>query len=393
MKTNKSLILSSSFAFAGVLAAPFTSWASPLVSVGDNVDIFFNGKTSVTSDTNIFRAEGGEVDDLVWTVSPGFDINFGRGQSNAAFSVSTRYDIVRYQDQSQLDTELFNIEATGAYQTGRLEVSGVVGYNEVKSSTGDSSVDELIEWNDTKARLVGEYRYSPKLSAGVGVDYTKREYTGVFGDWFADRESVAIPLDLYYELSPKVDLSVGYTPSTVDVDKALLLGVVPVGDYETTNHFFNVGVRGELLPKLQGAFKVGYRDRSVDGNGEDTSMLGLDSQLTWTATPKITNQLLLSRDFGVGSEGSTTEVTSVKLYSNYSIGDNWALTANAGYTLRDYDQSGREDDQYQLGAGLTYVYNSHLRFSVGYNYVENSSSQDIFSYESHQLSISAGLRY
>ena len=78
--------------------------AAPLISIGDNTDIYFNGSSSLRWASNIFRNDESEESDLIWTVSPGLEINVGRGISNADLTVITRYDIVSYQDNDQLDT-------------------------------------------------------------------------------------------------------------------------------------------------------------------------------------------------------------------------------------------------------------------------------------------------
>ncbi|MGB0408869.1 MAG: hypothetical protein ACPGIC_02630, partial [Opitutales bacterium] len=108
------LCLASSSLFNAALAAP-------LVSIGDNTDIYFNGSTSLKWSSNLFSDESDEVEDILYTISPGFEINVGRGLTNADFSVITRYNIRRYFDEGQLDTELFNIRAVGSYSSSRLD--------------------------------------------------------------------------------------------------------------------------------------------------------------------------------------------------------------------------------------------------------------------------------
>jgi len=393
--------------------------AAPLVSIGDNTDIFFNGSSSLRWESNIFRDEDNEVDDLTWTLSPGFEINVGRGVSNADLSIITRYDIIRYEDNDQLDTELFHIKAIGSYKSSRLDLSGSVSFDENKTSSGDNNViNDLIEFDTYGANLNAEYRVSPKFSFGAGVRYTDKQYQ-TFDDIFADRETTSFPLDVFYELTPKVDLSLGYTYSNTDVEETLS-PIFPVGiatqrftgDYEQESHFFNVGARGNLLPKLSGFFKVGYRTRSSDDsvtsltdlNGvfvgapgstdrDDSGMLGLDADLAWSATPKLTVRLGLSRDFGVGGEGESTENSSINLSGSYSINSYLAASANFGYTLRDYTNTGREDDQYNTGLRLSYSPNQFWRFSTGYTYSENNSNQANRSYENHTIDLTATLRY
>ena len=90
-------------------------------------------------------------------------------------------------------------------------------------------------------------------------------------DTLADRETYTVPVDIFYELTPKVDLSIGYQYTTSDVgstENLVNFGGGPtgykIGSYDSEGHFFNVGARGNLLPKLSGFFKVGYRTNDSD---------------------------------------------------------------------------------------------------------------------------------
>lgn len=371
-----------------------TSMAAPLVSIGDNTDIFFNGSSSLQWSSNVFRNENDETDDLMWSLTPGFELNVGRGASNLDFNVITQYEVRRYADLSELNTELFSTVMNAAYRTSRLDLSGSAFFREQKTTTGDNNVvlNDLIESNVMGGQINSEYRFSPKFSFGAGLSYTETDYKSPYDALLADRERFSVPLDLYYELTPKVDLSVGYSYSETDVDA---VGIRP--SYTTDDHFFNVGARGNLLPKLTGFFKVGYRTRDTDRlNGSSDSTLGLDSSFTWAATPKLTNTLALSRDFGVGGEGVSSEDTSINLSSSYAINSYYAASAFAGYSLRDY-QNDREDNQYRLGLRLNYTPNQHWKFGAGYTYSENDSDDPVLgsarSYEDHTFDITASLRY
>lgn len=400
MKTDHSLL--KLLALSAFCAAPQLGSAAPLVSVGDAADIYFNGYTSLESTSNVFRDEDDEVDDLVWRLVPGFEVNFGRGASNLDLSLITRYEIRRYAEEDQLDTELFSIRAQGAYRSSRLDLSGNLGFSETKTSTGDSNVnlDDLVESDNVNGALNGEYRFSPKFSFGSGLSYSEREYKAPFDAYFADRETVRIPVDLFYELTPKVDLSGGYSYTETSVDA--IDGPPQVSSaYDQKSHFFNIGARGNLLPKLTGFFKVGYRvsdndDRTVNIvqtiPGRDDGMLGLDADFTWAISPKLSAQLGASRDFGTGGEGQSTENTSVNMSFDYSINSYFSATAFGSYTNRDYDTD-RDDDQTRLGARLNYTPNEFWSFGGGYTYDENDSSIDGNSYEDHRFDITASLRY
>lgn len=384
---------------------PIALQAAPLVSIGDSVDVFFNGSSSLEWQSNVFSDERGVVDDYKYTVSPGFEINVGRGLSNADLSIITRYDIVRFDKVTDLDNELFHIKAVGSYAGSRLTVNGLVSYDENQSNGADGNDNQkgkLSASETTAANLNGEYTLSPKFSFGAGVNYNKREYKESSS---ADRESYTVPLDIFYELTPKVDLSIGYTYTSTEVSRTLS-GVDGVDGYDKEQHFVNVGARGDLLPKLNGSFKIGFNtmdsdDPSTrDGNGpegrsdrDSSSSLGLDASFTYLATAKVSTNLNLNRNFDVAGQGESTEATKVDLSANYSINTRFTATANLGYTLREYVDTKREDDNYRTGLSLSYVPNEYWRFSTGYNYTENDSNSDGQSYEAHVINVSASLRY
>ena len=102
---------------------------------------------------------------------------------------------------------------------------------------------------------------------------------------------------------------------------------------------------------------------------------------------------MLSRDFGTGGEGESTEATRANLVGNYSFNTHWSTMANLGYSETDYSDNGRGDDQYTGGLRVMYVLNTYWRFTAGYTYAENDSNQVNSSYESETLDLTATLRY
>jgi len=418
--------------------------AAPLVSIGDNTDIFFNGSSSLRWSSNLFRDDNNEESDSSWIVSPGFEINVGRGISNADLTVVTRYDVVSYKHNDHLDTELFHIKALGSYEASRLKLNGSASFDEMKMNDGQNNVqNDLVELNTIAGNLGAEYRVSPKFSFGAGVRYNETEYQ-TYKDRLADREKTSFPLNIYYELTPKLDLILGYTYSTTDIEGTSSSSDSAVRNFDdfgtpttfvetTTNvfqtgygrddHFYNIGFRGNILTKLTGYFKVGYRTRSpedstksttrfttVTPNGgvptetdtspqdklikrDDTGEIGLDASLTWMATTKLLVQLALSRDFGAGGEGESSEITRANLVGNYSFNTNWSAMANLGYTGTDYPDDGRDEEQLTGGLRFNYVLNTYWRFSAGYSYTDNDSSRASGSYDNNTLDLTAILRY
>lgn len=385
--------------------APSLVNASPLVSIGDNADLFFNGSSSLRWTSNLFRNENNEVSDLIFTVTPGFEFNVGRGMSNADFSVITSYDILTYADRTKLNTGLFHLKALGSYQDSRWDLNGSASYDEYQSASGNALApgsQRLVESDASRVSGRGEYQFSPKFSFALGANYVDYRYQNDSKLLFSDYTNLTLPADLYYELTPKLDLSVGYRYGDRSVqDRTDELDALVPG-YNTKSHFLNVGARGELLPKLTGFFKVGYTGRDSDRPGSSNNgIMGLDGDLTWATTVKLTNVFTFSRDFGVGGEGDATEVTALGWNGIYSINTNWSASANARYTHRDYvdgfnNGSGtqdRKDNQYQLGARGSYMLNSYWSFSGGYTYRKNDSNVSGYSYNDHSIDVRASLRY
>jgi hypothetical protein len=383
---NKFLLLSAS---ASMLSSAAWLQASPLFSVDTGVDVFFDGSSSLRWSSNVFRDAGDEVDDLLWTVTPGFEVDFGRGASNADFVVGASYEVLNYLDRPDLDAELAHVDARGSYEAARLVLEGSAGFDERQSGSSDRddvNLDgDLTESEVVSADFSGEYQFSPKFSFGVGVEYQELEYVSDNAGSFADLEEVAVPVNVFYELTPKVDLSLGYSRRDSDVAATVLDAA-----YDKEVSFYSVGARGELLPKLSGLLQLGVVE--VESNRVDDRMFGADLDLDYVISEKLTSSLALSRDYGVAGTGAVTENTSATLRANYTIDAKYSVSANVGYDLREYED-GREDDQYSAGVSLSYVVDQNWRLGAGYTYSETESTQAASSYVDHTFDLSASLRY
>ncbi|MGC6455419.1 MAG: outer membrane beta-barrel protein [Coraliomargaritaceae bacterium] len=398
MNSHKLLLSSLSF---GVV---FTSglFASPFASIGDIADVYFTGSSSARWTSNVFRDEVDEMEDLIVTVTPGVEVNIGRGLSNLDLTFISSYDFATYTENDDLDVEMFHFRGLAAYRSSRWDVNGSFSFDEQQSATGEANVvSDLIETEDLKAKINGEYRYSPKFSFGSGFAYETKDYIEP-ANQFANYDNTSLPFDLFYKWTPKLDLSFGYKYAIREVDSYDRVPNDPanglVEGYETKSHFYNMGVRGVILPKLTGYFKVGYSTRDSDSsngvNRGKTGTLGLDADLSWAATQKLTNYFKLSRDFGVSGEGNVTEVTTFNASSRYLLNTYWSINPNLGYTLRSYkDSRGREDKQYSAGVNANYLLNQYWSFTGGYNYSENDSSESGNSFTDHLFTVSASLRY
>ena len=251
-------------------------------------------------DDNIFRQEAAEVDDQILMFSPGFSATFGRNASDLDFGVNSSYDFVRYQDKSDLDTELLHVGTDAAYQTGRIVATALYSYDESKSNDNRIDVDgDLVEREVEKIKLNAEYTLSPKFSVELGLNKENLAYVRTFAT-FSNRDYTRIPLNVYYELTPKLDLSFGYVRGEIDVEEN-------GKDAETDT--FNIGLRGELLPKLTGNLKVGIVEYENDSGSRDDTTLSVNADVSWVVSSKVTHRLDLKREFDASATGTGTRET------------------------------------------------------------------------------------
>ena len=71
---------------------------------------------------------------------------------------------------------------------------------------------------------------------GSGFAYSHTSYLN-FKDAFSDRENWSLPADVYYELTPKVDLSVGYKYGNTDLEGRVDSADRVFEDYDYDTHF------------------------------------------------------------------------------------------------------------------------------------------------------------
>jgi hypothetical protein len=392
---NKKLLLFP-FILISAVGLQSTGMSSPLVSVGQNTDIFFNSSVSLRHNSNIYRVENNTTSDLLTIFSPGVEVRYGgRTESQAQIVGNFRYDVLRYDSESRLNTENWVASVRGTYNTARLQSSARISFEQLQSPS-QAGIQDLIQSERFTLGADGEYRYSAKVSVGSGLTYEQTKYRKNAAVNFSDRDSYTLPINVYYELTPKMDVSLGYRFRYTDVDdRPGVLG------YTTKNHFFNVGLRGELLPKVDGFFRVGYtRQNSSRANINSQDTLGLNSELTWAATPKTVVSLAASRDFSVAGEGNTTEVSRISTSAVYSVTPLLSINGRLGWTLREYKNNfggntfgGREDTAYDVSLRSAYRINNYWTVSGGYTFEDNDSNRAGLSYRNHIFDLSVGLRY
>ena len=187
-------------------------------------------------------------------------------------------------------------------------------------------------------------------------------------------------MNVFYKWTEKTDLSVGYRYRDYLVD----LGS------DSTDHFFNVGARGEFSPKLKGRFAIGLNTRNLDRGGDDT-LLGVDSGFSYEISPKTSFDFSITNDFGTSPQGQQQKNFSIGGTLSSQVSQEWSLNGGLNYRATDYGS--RTNDYVEITIGAVYTVNSNVRILGGYTYRDYSSDLTASEFRNNVFSVSANFRY
>ncbi|MBI5690766.1 MAG: outer membrane beta-barrel protein [Verrucomicrobia bacterium] len=358
-------LLSASLA-AGSVAAPF-------MAIGDGAELFLTGTLGIRSDDNIFLSRNTESD-LIFDIAPGVDIVFGKNaQLKGSLTLVDTFS--NYSDNSGLNTNLFAGAFKSNFDDGKLKLGFNVSYTELNQNSFD--IRGLTRRDVFNAGANTEVEISQLSKVGAGVvfnheNYKRRGYT--------DSDSLTVPIDFFYKWTEKTDLSFGYRYRDYRVD----LGS------DSTDHFFNVGARGEFSPKLKGRFAVGLNTRKLDRGGDDTQ-LGVESAFTYEISPKTSFDFGVSNDFGTSPQGAQQKNFILFGTINTKLSEEWS--ANVGVNYRSIDYGARTDDYFEGTLGAAYTVNANVKIVGGYVYRNYSSDVAANEFKNNVFSVAANFRY
>jgi polysaccharide biosynthesis protein VpsM len=384
--------LNNTLSLAGLLlaAAPLVHGA-PLLSLGDQADLYVTAQAGLQYESNLFLLADNEESDYFVNFTPGLEFRLGRPGSTPFSAVASyQHQFRKFFDFDELDDEYPTARVRVSYDEGALKFSSSASYLETASNTQDASLNgDLVKSERTNWSTLASYRVSPKTSFSTGFEYSILDYERVS---FTDSESYSIPANFYYAVTPKTDVSFGYRYREVSADDKP--GVVGT---DFTDHFFNIGARNEILPKLTGNIQVGYQTREADLDGvEDEDGISIQSSLRYEITPKLAGRLVLNRDFDVGAATSRTVTrNTARVGVDFAVSPLMTIRSDIGYLLADYAGIDREDETFTFDVSANYRPNDMLSVSARYGYRDNQSDgqNSATSYENHIFSVSASLRY
>lgn len=353
--------------------------ASPLLTIGNDLNVFFNGSASVGYDTNIALDDSDEIADVFMRASSAIEWNYGHGNANLKILLGA--NAIAYLDESDFDSTTGFVELDGSYKGARSSFVFHGSTQDLESNTSNINVvRELIRRRIHSFDFKGSYELTEKVEITSGFDVRVLDYHN-FRNIFKDEKRYGIPFNIYYAYSPKLDISTGYHYTHTNVS----------GGNNRNDHFFNVGFRGEIAPKLEGALKTGYRYRSIS-DASDTSTFGLESDIIWRFSELTAFALGANRDFDTGGRGESLKITGVEFKVIHTLNALISAEALMGYKNYDYD-NGRVDDNCSAGMTLSYRPNDYLSFGFNYMFLDNDSNLVGASYRGHRILCTVAVRY
>lgn len=349
-----------------------------MLPLGEGAEAFVTLKTGIEYNDNLFLSSANEESDTIYRLTPGIEFLFGQNSlAQSKFSYTEEFKF--YSDNSSADRELSTVDYSTAYDDGKLAVDLKAGFQQLDQVTRDIRGAGAVRRDVLNAGVNGEVGVTEKTSVRLGIEYNDTDYkrTG-FSDW----EWLKIPISYYYEVAPKLDASFGYTYKDNTLATAL----------DTAEHFYNVGARGEITPKLTGEIKIGYRESKPEvGASRDT--IGVESNFTYTYSEKTTFDFGVSNDFGFSGTGDSYRNLGLNVGLTAAVSDQLQILARLNYSQYDYSTTGQEDDFVSGTLGLTYRFNENLSLSGGYSYTDNNSNRAASDFTANAFNLALSLRY
>ena len=256
----KKIFATSVFAMAALSAN-----AAPLVTIGDQLDIFFRGAVTGSWNSNVtYTGSSNKINDYAAIFRLGAEADYGR---NSKFKANVKFfeDLTRYAQHKEFNSNLSHVMATASFTDQLLKIDANFSFDQrFQNTTTTIQNDALVRYDDYAAGINATYSFSEKLDGELGGMWQYTEYLGKWSAIYSDVDVYSIPVSLLYKLNPKISVGLTYQYRYTEFSGGDPLNAIFGGD-SRNDHFGGVTVRGELLPKLTAMVYAGvtYRDPSV----------------------------------------------------------------------------------------------------------------------------------
>ncbi|TFH41969.1 MAG: hypothetical protein E4H01_14180 [Lysobacterales bacterium] len=340
----------------------------------------------VGTDDNVFRTDTETVSDTFFVISPRLSLE--TQSEGHFFALRGGVDVYEFADSSsESRTDWFALAEGGTEVVQGTRIFGSVGYRDTHEPRG--YFDEALSLAEPTPFSVfhADARIESKpnrfgVAIGVGHDSTNYQNSKLIGLGTAsndDRDFDQFELfgRLSYEFSPGYALYTHAAYNTRNFDLALDRNGV---NRDSTGYRVNAGVQMEVTRLIVGEAYVGYLQQDYDAPLSNESGFNFGANILWSPSQTVDVRLgaahnivetVVSQDF-VPATASNQQAFTLGI--DYAIRPNVILNGDVGYLHNVFTGTSRTDDTTTFGAGATYLINSYLSASAGYEHSNRDST-------------------
>jgi len=424
---------------------------SPLIQVGDDLDILFDSSVALEVTDNLYSSAA-KTAATSWTVTPGLTLEYGK-DSAVSMTLSAKRGYVYFNKSSLASLEdsrdalSGNLRyASGGPLTVNLDSSyRVTARNDELAAQGVNSTvlgATLVRQSNYSHNLDVGYQLTERTKVSVGFINTYNHYLNPtklrfpFSDvndlayatkkldplWdtinnntntLTELNTKSIPVAVDYQ-APGEKITYGFKfqhdvtdytaapyfqqvgdgtanpPAGVTVNPAVAGNTLAK---QLTKNFYGLTAKGQPTEsgKLNVTAKIGYAVSKTD----DKPSVGDPSysvSVSHTLTELISHTLTFSRDTAASSAGGVTASKTYTYGANFSAATD--LTLNLSVTKSDVLSGTVDVNTWVYTLGADYKYNSHLSLQLGYNLTDSKiPSSPAANFKANTFTASAAFRY
>lgn len=387
-------ILSSSI----MLAAAMSASAAPLVTIGDQLDLFFKGAVIGKWDSNItYSSAAKRYNDYSAVFRLGAEADYGR---NSKFKANVKFyeDMTRYADYKEFNSNLSHVAATASYTETVFSIKANFSFDQNYQNTSQTTLanqaGELVRSNLWQAGALGSYDFSEKIFAELGGNWMYNQYLGKWSRSYSDYDVYSVPLSVLYRITPKISVGLSYQYRYTTFEGGNPLSGVDYGNHRS-DHFGGLTARGDILPKLNVSAYAGVSYRDMSGGIYDNSdtTFALSATISYELTEKVGLFATGRRDFANGAERQSSVDSGCEVGANYLFNEFITMTTSFSYVNSQYMGINRTDDEYIGRVGVSYKPNKFLTLGANYRYLQNRSDVETARYNQHLVDVTVAVKY
>jgi hypothetical protein len=345
-------------------------------------------ETTVEGNDNIFATKNNKVSDTVLRFVPSVSIN--SNWNRHSLSAFGRATVSRNADTKSEDTEQYDVGVNGRLDVQRfLNVTGGLEYQRLAeprtSQNAPDQSDDPIKYNIGKARAGVEKSFNRVKLAARG-EFARYDYrnglttptvfnpSGVVRQDDRDRDVSALTLRSDYAISPDTAVFVQGTLNKRDYNDP---STVVTASRDSDGYELLAGANFEVTRLIRGDAGVGYLSQNYDDpRFDDIKGFGARVNLEWfpdeltTVTGTLERVVEDSVQFGAGGFLSSAATVQV----DHELLRNVILSGTFAYADDQFKGVDRTDKRWLAGVNGTYLMNRYVGLSLGYTYLDQSSS-------------------